>query len=143
MLESEGSPKKRWQTGRVGTVILTLALLAPFGEGVVAYELKEHPRIFVNRETVGALVEKADGSLEETYSEIRSVADRAVVEGVQRLDSRHSDLHDMLALGICYLVESAAGRDGARYADAVKRVWGDGELLSLEGSGSRWQKRGC
>ena len=92
--------------------MFTIVLLALIGESVVAYELKEHPRIFINQETVGVLVEKADGSMADTYSKIRTVADRAVLEGVKRLESRFSGLHDMLALGICYVVETAAGREG-------------------------------
>jgi hypothetical protein len=41
----------------------------------------------------------------------------------------------MISLGICYMVERAAGREGRAYADAVKVSWGDGAILSRQSDG--------
>jgi hypothetical protein len=99
-----------------------------------AYELRAHPRIFMAPNGTQILAARAAGPLRSTYEEIKAVADRAVATGVQQT-RRGSDPLELLSLGICHMVERAAGRDAKTYADAVKKFWGDGAVLTREADG--------
>jgi len=103
------------------------------------YQLGEHPRIFITKETLPLLAERARGSgmLAEDYAMIKAEADRVVEQGTfRRLDSRWHRPTDMLCACLAYLVERELGNENAlAYAEAVKKIWGDGLLLSNQGSG--------
>ncbi len=101
----------------------------------MAYELVEHPRIFITQSQMVDLVAKANGSLGGEYETIKSAADQAVREGVQPPKSRHHMPLDQVCLGIAYLVEREKGNDVGAYVKAIKDYWGDGSVLGLEGSG--------
>jgi hypothetical protein len=100
-----------------------------------AYELSEHPRMFVNKAQLNGLAQRAQGVLAREYGIIKEEADRAVRAGVQPLRGRFGTPFDQLSLGITYLIERELGHDAAPYAAAVKASWGDGRVLSQDGSG--------
>lgn len=111
--------------------LLLLLLTAPAS----AYELSNHPRIFMNRAGLKGLAARARGPLIQEYGLIKLEADRTLKEGIRPLDRRHRTPTDLICLGIAYLLERELGHDAHPYAEAVKRCWGDGQILSLEGSG--------
>jgi len=99
-----------------------------------SYELKPHPRIFVEGDG-RTLAARAGGPLSSTYAEIKSVADRGVADGIRKLRNPYDTPYELIAAGITYVVERAAGREHRKYADAVKAHWGDGEILSRQADG--------
>jgi hypothetical protein len=101
----------------------------------MAYELVEHPRIFITDSLLPGLVERAGASLSQEYEAIKTEADEAVREGVRPPKSRHHTPLDQLCLGISYLVERQKGMPVDAYVKAVTDYWGDGAVLGLEGSG--------
>ena len=100
-----------------------------------ADQLVDHPRVLVNRPRLRELAVYADTVLAREYRAIKAEADRAMSQGIQRSQNRFRTPIDQLCLGITYLVEREIGRDATPYAEAVKTFWGDGQILSLEGSG--------
>jgi hypothetical protein len=42
---------------------------------------------------------------------------------------------ELICLGITYLVEKGSHRNANQYVDAVRRYWGDGQVLGLDGDG--------
>lgn len=102
---------------------------------VMAYELVEHPRIFITEAQTADLIAKAEGALGTEYVAIKTVADLAVSKGVQPPKSRHHAPLDQLCLGIVYLVERKKGNDADAYVNAIRGYWGDGSVLGLDGSG--------
>jgi hypothetical protein len=123
-------PSLTFRSSRVLAVLVALS-----GALASAYELRSHPRIFVASGGAQILAARAAGPLRPTYSEIKATADRAVTEGIQKRRSAFSTPVELLSLGICYMVERAAGREGKPYADAVKTFWGDGAILTREADG--------
>lgn len=114
---------------------LAAALVGLSCARATAYELKAHPRIFVAPNGAQILATRAGGSLRSTYEEIKVAANRALAAGIQKPRSGSDTPVELVSLGICYMVERAAGRDAKAYADAVKAFWGDGAILSREGNG--------
>lgn len=98
--------------------------------------LNPHPRILVEKRQLPSLAMHSSGVLSEEYSLIKAVADRAVDEGVRRLENRYQAPLELVCLGICHLVETQLDPGSQQYAQAVKKYWGDGEVLDLEGDGS-------
>ncbi|MBL8293129.1 MAG: hypothetical protein JNN08_14880, partial [Bryobacterales bacterium] len=98
-----------------------------------AYELREHPRILVG--PARTLAARATGPLRGTYEEIKAIADRGVAGGIPKRRNAFETPLELLSAGICHMVERAEGRDGKRYADAVKAFWGDGAILARDADG--------
>ena len=119
---------------RVSGLLACMIAFTAFSS-VSAYQLLDHPRIFVNRQRLGELAARSQGVLAREYALIKAEADRAMSEGVQRSSSRFRTPIDQLCLGITYLIERELGRDAEPYAETVKAFWADGQELSLAGSG--------
>ncbi|HLA39429.1 MAG TPA: hypothetical protein VJ417_05490, partial [Candidatus Glassbacteria bacterium] len=100
-----------------------------------AYQLVDHPRIFVTKESLPALAERSDGVLKAEYAKIKADADQAVAEGVERPEGRFRPPLELVCSGICYLVERQKGNEAAKYADVIRKYWGDGSVLNMEGDG--------
>lgn len=103
--------------------------------GASGYELREHPRIFIEPGGARLLAERSGGPLRSTYEDIKAMAGRAVAEGIPERRNAFATPVELLAAGICHMVERAAGRDAKPYADAVKRFWGDGSILTRSADG--------
>jgi len=101
----------------------------------MAYELVQHPRIFMTVSELSELVANGNGPLASEYELIKSTADQAVRDGVKPARSRYHTPFEQLCLGIVYQVERAKGNAADHYAQAVIDYWGDGELLGLDGPG--------
>ncbi|HUU26956.1 MAG TPA: T9SS type A sorting domain-containing protein [archaeon] len=103
------------------------------------YELGEHPRIYITPEMLPALAERTrgNGMLAEDYALIKREADYFVQQGaLKRPDSQWHPPYDMVCAALCYLVERELGNpDIQAYAEAVKKVWGDGMILTNIGNG--------
>ncbi len=102
---------------------------------VLGYELEEHPRIFINKSQLPVLAKHAEGALENEYSQIKALADRTVGQGLKRVTNRFSPPIGLVCCGISYLVERELGNDSEKYAEAIKKYWGDGEVLNMDGDG--------
>ncbi len=102
---------------------------------VSAYELAEHPRIFVRQADLGALATRASSVLSRDYWDVKAEADRAIRDGIRRSTNRFRTPTDQICLGITYLVERELGHESQPYADAIKAFWADGQVLSRDGSG--------
>lgn len=114
---------------------LILVLLQAFTGGVMAYELVDHPRIFVNQSQIPELVTRANGALKTEYEAIKEAADEAVRKGVVAPKSRFHAPLDQICLGIAYLVEREKGQNVDAYVQAIRAYWGDGSVLGLDGTG--------
>ena len=101
----------------------------------MAYELVQHPRIFITQESIADRVLYSKGALEADYVSIKALADEAVRVGVQPPKSRHHTPLDQLCIGLVYLVEREKGNEASAYVDAIRAYWGDGTVLGLDGSG--------
>jgi len=117
--------------------VFLLALISVVGlcTESFAYQLVGHPRIFVNRAGLTGLARRSRDVLSSEYAVIKKVADQAVAEGIQAPRGRFRPPMDMVCAGICYLVERELGHDPEPYAATIKRYWGDGSVLNLEGDG--------
>jgi hypothetical protein len=101
----------------------------------MAYELTQHPRIFITKSELPQLVAKGNGPLAIEYGSIKTMAEQAVQQGVKPPKSRHHPPLNQLCLGITYLVEQAKGNEVDPYAKAITDYWGDGTVLGLDGTG--------
>ena len=120
----------------VGGYTFWLSWLLACSSGIAsAYELSDHPRIFVNQAGLKQLADRGTGELAREYASIKAEADRALKAGIRLPKSRFHRPTDQLCLGIAYLIERELGQEAEPYADAIKKFWGDGQVLSLEGSG--------
>jgi len=117
-------------------ISLSMALIFCLFSGINAYQLRQHPRILISRENLPALAGRAEGALAAEYRKIKAEADQAVSAGVKNLESRFSYPLDLVSLGICYLIERECGGVSDKYAEAVKKFWGDGRVLDLDGEGA-------
>ncbi len=81
------------------------------------------------------LVARSRNELKNEYAKIKAVADVALDDGVVRPSSRYEPPLELICLGICYLVERERGAQAVHYAEAIKRYWGDGQVLGPEGDG--------
>lgn len=118
----------------VGLAVCAVILAAT---PAAAWEISDHPRVFVNGEGLKSLAERSENELSKEYSILKAEADKALKEGVQSLDHRFRVPDDLLSLAICYLIEREKGNEAqaTTYARAAIDFWGDGEILTLEGSG--------
>ena len=114
---------------------LTAVLAALSFLPATAYELAAHPRILVAPNGAQILAARAAGPLRSTYEELKAGADRAVAGGIQKPGRGPDTSLELISLGISYMVERAAGREGKAYADSVKAFWGDGTILAREADG--------
>jgi len=120
----------------LASLALILILLAS-ASPVSAWEVSEHPRIFVNPASLKVLSDRSGNELRKEYGILKTEADRAMEEGVRSLDHRFRVPDDLLSLAICYLIEREKGNTGQATAYARKAIdfWGDGQILTLDGSG--------
>ncbi len=120
-------------------VLAVFQVLLVAGIVLADYQLGEHPRIMINSETLPLLAQRAtgDGILASDYQSIKAEADRLVAEGTFRnIANKYLRPEGMLCSAITYLVEHELGNDSAFvYAEAVKKLWGDGTILATTGSG--------
>ncbi|HUU26434.1 MAG TPA: hypothetical protein VM123_01355 [archaeon] len=115
--------------------LLSLLIFVCLHSVGIAYQLGEHPRILMNKAGLPVLARHAKGPLAAEYNTIKAVADSAVEHGVARIQSRFRPPVPLICCGICYLVERELGGEPKPYASAVKKYWGDGEVLNLDGDG--------
>jgi hypothetical protein len=102
-----------------------------------AWEVTDHPRIFVNADGLRALAERSEKELAKEYAILKAEAAKALKEGVHPLDHRFRVPDDLLSVAICYLIEREKGNEAqaTTYARAAIDFWGDGQILTLDGSG--------
>src|SRR5690554_3396768 len=101
----------------------------------LGYELNEHPRIFITRAQLPVLAQNANGILNDEYKQIKQAASQVVNQGQPKITNRFATPNGLISCGISYLVERELGNDAEKYAEAIKKYWGDGEVLGLEGDG--------
>ncbi len=99
---------------------------------------QEHPRIFVNQDTIKTLAANCKGPLADAYKEIKSNAERAVKTGqIKYIDNKWAVPTDLLACGIVYLIEKHNGNPhAAKYAEPVIKCWGNGSRISNKNNSS-------
>ena len=100
-----------------------------------AYNLTEHPRILISKAHLQVLARNAEGPLEKEYKLIRDQADHVVEQGLERVQNRYAPPIGLVCCGISYLVERELGKDSEKYSTAIKKYWGDGQILNLDGDG--------
>ena len=97
-----------------------------------AYQLVDHPRMFITKESLPVLAERtrSGGMLEADYAMMKAEADRLVAEGkCRKLESVWHRPTDMLCTCLVYLIERQLGNPNANsYAEAVKKIWDDGKV---------------
>ena len=120
-------------------VTLGLAFLvaasSPGATAEAAFHVKTtHPRLIV--ENVKAMAERCAGPLADDYRVVKERADQAVRRGgVEFITNAWAIPEDLMNCGLAYLVEREAGREHQKYAEVIKRQWGDGGIISnREGS---------
>jgi hypothetical protein len=105
---------------------LLLALLASQADYAVR---EKHPRIFAR--DLPELLRRVEGPLADDYRVVKERADRSLQASARELGGNGWNTPvDLLNLALACLVERAAGREHAKYADAVARFWGDGAVIS-------------
>ncbi len=117
------------------SLVFALLLLASTVTGAAAYTLGAHPRIFITRQGLPSLAQRSQGAMAAEYAVIKALADSAVSKGVERNNSRFRPPMALVCAGICYLVEGQLGHDSKPYLDAVRKYWGDGSVLDMDGDG--------
>jgi hypothetical protein len=124
--------------GRICFILLILAAIsATFngrarGAGAVAYNVSpDHPRIFVTKAGLPDLGRRCAGPLAADYRAVKAAADAAVARGgIPELANRWAIPADLMNCGLAYLVEREAGRPCKQYPDLIRKVWGDGTIIS-------------
>jgi FlgD Ig-like domain len=120
------------------SLLLFIGCLFCFQAAGIAFELVDHPRIYINKEILSELALRAtgEGMLAEDYALIKAEADGFVARGaLKRPDSQWHPPYDMLSSALVYLVERELGNENAEaYARAVIDVWGNGLVLSNIGN---------
>ncbi|MEA1996325.1 MAG: hypothetical protein U9N45_01735, partial [Gemmatimonadota bacterium] len=103
------------------------------------HQLCDHPRILINKELLPVLAERARGTgiPADDYASIKAEADRMVAEGTFRnIANKYLRPTGIFCTALAYLVERELGNEQAdSYAEAVKKLWGNGLQLSNLGSG--------
>jgi hypothetical protein len=119
-------------------LLLVVSCLFYFQVAGIAFELVDHPRIYINREILSELASRAtgEGMLAEDYALIKAEADGFVARGAMKQpESQWHPPYGMVSAALVYLVERELGNDNAEaYARAVIDVWGDGVGLSEQGN---------
>jgi len=117
---------------------LLLAIILTAGPLAAEYTLVDHPRMFITKATLPALAEQAYGSGQAArdYALMKQEADDFLTRGT--LFQPTSEWHppyELICSALCYLVERERGNANAgAYAEAVKKYWGDGKILSNVGN---------
>ena len=106
-----------------------------FHSVATAYNLNEHPRILISKAHLPVLARNAEGPLENEYKLIKEQADHVVEQGLERVQNRFAPPIGLVCCGISYLVERELGKDSEKYSTAIKKYWGDGQVLNLDGDG--------
>ncbi len=106
-----------------------------FNSVATAYNLNEHPRILISKEHLPILARNAEGPLKQEYKLIKEQADHIVEQGLERVQNRFAPPIGLVCCGISYLIERELGKDSEKYATAIKKYWGDGQVLNLDGDG--------
>ncbi len=96
-----------------------------------------HPRLFIERRGLRAVVARARGELKEDYARVKAAADQAVRKGIRFVDNDYAVPADLMNCGLTYLVERSLGRKCRKYAEAIIRLWGEGGVIS-DRSGSHF-----
>jgi hypothetical protein len=90
-----------------------------------------HPRLFITKADLPALVTRCAGPLEREYGELKRQADEAVKNRrIRYLDNKWAVPIDLMSCALAYLVEREAGRPSQPYADLIIATWGDGRILA-------------
>jgi hypothetical protein len=118
-------------------VLPALAMLVLLCSTGFAYQLSDHPRMFVNKQTLPELASRAQGAQAAEYATVKALADSALTRGIKDPGGPWRPPIDMVCLGLTYLIERQLGHDASRYIAPIKTFWGaDGKRLSLkEGDG--------
>jgi len=120
------------------SLLLVVGFVFCFQASGAAYELEEHPRIFINKEILSELAVRAagEGMLAGDYALIKAEADYFVQRrALKQPTSQWHPPYDMICSALAYLVERELGNENAAtYAQAVKDAWGDGLILSNLGN---------
>jgi hypothetical protein len=128
--------KGKFKMRKIHLLLLLFATLAPSLRA--EYQLGDHPRIFINKETLPDLAVRArgDGMLAEDYALIKIEADYFVRnQALKQPTSQWHPPYDMVCSALAYLVERELGNENAdEYARAVVNVWGDGLILTNLGN---------
>lgn len=106
-----------------------------FQLNVFGYSLNEHPRIFITKTHLPILAKNSKEELKDEYIQIKAQADRLVKQGLERITNRFAPPVGLVCCGISYLVERELGNESGKYATAIKKYWGSGEVLNMEGDG--------
>jgi hypothetical protein len=114
-------------------LLLTTSIL--FHSAANAYNLNEHPRILISKAQLHVLARNAEGSLAKEYQTIKAQADNLAERGLERVQNRFAPPIGLVCCGISYLVERELGKDYEKYSMAIKKYWGDGQVLNPEGDG--------
>jgi len=131
---------RQYEVSMIRFTLPFILVFAVFGSSLAEYQLGEHPRIFLTPQRVKELAARAYGTgmLADDYALIKAEADGVVADSALRnFDSPWHVQTDMFCACMAYLIERELGDpDAARYAEAIKHVWGDGkETLSTLGVG--------
>ncbi|MEA2062727.1 MAG: hypothetical protein U9P14_03420, partial [Gemmatimonadota bacterium] len=117
---------------------LILCSLVFFQSLCAAYELREHPRIYITSDALSELAARATGTgmLADDYALIKTEADYFVEKrALKNPTSQWHPPYDMMCSALAYLVERELGNENAEtYARAVVDVWGNGRILSNQGN---------
>jgi len=119
-------------------LFLAVGFLACFQAAGRAFEIGEHPRIFINKQSLSELAARAggEGMLADDYALIKAEADYFVQKkALKKPTSQWHPPYDMISAALAYLVERELGNENAEaYARAVVDVWGTGIILSNLGN---------
>jgi len=107
--------------------LIEVAVAAP---GQNAYQLKpNHPRLFIDN--VPEMVKNCSGPLAGDYQVVKERADNAVRRGeIEFIANPWSIPEELMNCGLAYLVERELGHDHLRYARAIVKQWGDGQIIA-------------
>ena len=106
-----------------------------FQLNVFGYSLNEHPRIFITKTHLPVLAKNSKGELKNEYIQIKAQADRLVEQRLEKITNRFAPPVGLVCCGISYLVERELGNESGKYSAAIKKYWGSGEVLNMEGDG--------
>ncbi len=125
----------------LSSMIFLLLSSSAFAE----YQLVDHPRMFITKQTLPLLAQRCYGSgtIAADYALMKQEADYFVGRGIlKKPDSKWHPPYELVSAGICYLVERERGNENAdAYAQAIKDYWknahylGEGKILSNLGNG--------
>ena len=108
----------------VGTVLLAVESPIP----------ATHPRIFLTRASMPALVARCAGPQAAEYTALKAAADAAVRRGsIRWIANKWAVPQDLLSCALAWRIEQAAGRPAQPYAELIIKTWGDGRMIADQG----------